>query len=151
VPAPGWGPAGLAGRGACHQAWLPPGAASAPGTVPPLVRLPPIALRETAGSNACPFRCASWMISTTWPGSSTIWSRSTSSGSILPSAAIVPRSQETSPDQYPLPTSTTGNRVILPVCTSVSASNSSSSVPKPPGSTTNACEYLTKTVLRTKK
>src|SRR5437667_347327 len=44
-----------------------------------------------------------------------------------------------------------GNLVILPVCTSVTASNSSSSVPNPPGSTTKACEYLTNMVLRTKK
>src|SRR5229473_2437221 len=44
-----------------------------------------------------------------------------------------------------------GNLVILPVCTSVTASNSSSSVPKPPGNTTKACEYLTNMVLRTKK
>src|SRR5258708_30062286 len=44
-----------------------------------------------------------------------------------------------------------GTLVILPVGTSVTASNSSSSVPKPPGSTTKACEYLTNMVLRTKK
>ena len=37
------------------------------------------------------------------------------------------------------------------VCTSVSASNSSSSVPKPPGRQMKACEYLTNIVLRAKK
>ena len=37
------------------------------------------------------------------------------------------------------------------VCTRVSDSNSSSSVPKPPGSTTNARAYLTNMVLRAKK
>ena len=37
------------------------------------------------------------------------------------------------------------------VCTSVSASNSSSNVPKPPGRHTNACEYFTNIVLRAKK
>ena len=37
------------------------------------------------------------------------------------------------------------------VCTRVSASNSSSSVPKPPGRHTKACEYLTNIVLRAKK
>ena len=47
--------------------------------------------------------------------------------------------------------STIGNRVTLPVWTSVNASNSSSSVPKPPGKTTNPCAYLTNIVLRAKK
>lgn len=56
-----------------------------------------------------------------------------------------------SPRQYSVPMSTTGNRVTLPVCTSVSASNSSSMVPNPPGSTTNAWAYLTNMVLRAKK
>src|SRR5262245_18031668 len=55
-------------------------------------------------------------------------------------------SQSRSPDQYALPTRTIGNFVILPVATRVSASKSSSIVPKPPGRTTNACEYLMKTV-----
>ena len=41
--------------------------------------------------------------------------------------------------------------MIFPVATRVTASNSSSIVPKPPGSTTKACEYLMKQVLRTKK
>jgi len=72
-------------------------------------------------------------------------------GDTLPAAHIVPFSHSSRPDQYELPTSTIGNLVILPVCTRVSASNSSSIVPKPPGSTTNACEYFTNTVLRTKK
>ena len=37
------------------------------------------------------------------------------------------------------------------VCTSVMASNSSSIVPKPPGSTMNPRAYLTNMVLRAKK
>ena len=37
------------------------------------------------------------------------------------------------------------------VCTNVSASNSSSKVPKPPGSTTKPWAYLTNIVLRAKK
>ena len=44
-----------------------------------------------------------------------------------------------------------GKRVILRVCTRVSASNSSSRVPKPPGRQTKAWEYFTNIVLRTKK
>ena len=47
--------------------------------------------------------------------------------------------------------STIGNEVTLRVWTRVSASNSSSRVPKPPGSTTNPCAYLTNIVLRAKK
>ena len=48
----------------------------------------------------------------------------------------------------------TGKVTRFPVVlfgTSVSASNSSSRVPKPPGRITNACAYLTNIVLRTKK
>lgn len=44
-----------------------------------------------------------------------------------------------------------GKRVILRVWISVSASNNSSIVPNPPGSTTNPCAYLTNMTLRTKK
>ena len=47
--------------------------------------------------------------------------------------------------------STIGNEVTFRVWTSVSASNSSSSVPKPPGRTMNPCAYLTNIVLRAKK
>ncbi len=61
------------------------------------------------------------------------------------------RIQSSSPRQYSTPISTTGNRVTFRVCTSVSASNSSSIVPNPPGSTTNAWAYLTNMVLRAKK
>ena len=46
---------------------------------------------------------------------------------------------------------TTGKSRILPVWISVIASNSSSSVPNPPGMITNASEYLTNIVLRAKK
>ena len=45
----------------------------------------------------------------------------------------------------------TGKRVTFCVWTRVSASNISSSVPKPPGRITNACEYFTNIVLRAKK
>jgi hypothetical protein len=41
--------------------------------------------------------------------------------------------------------------LIFFVWISVSASNSSSIVPKPPGNTTNAVEYFTRSTLRTKK
>lgn len=40
---------------------------------------------------------------------------------------------------------------MRPVCISVSASNASSSVPKPPGISTKAHEYFTSSTLRTKK
>ena len=56
-----------------------------------------------------------------------------------------------SPPQNSVPSSTTGNLVTLPVCTMTSTSNSSSRVPKPPGSPMNACEYFRNIVLRTKK
>ena len=76
---------------------------------------------------------------------------SRSASEILPSASTVARSQSTSPDQYAVPTSTTGNDVTFWVCTSVSASNSSSKVPKPPGSTMKPWAYFTNIVLRAKK
>ena len=69
----------------------------------------------------------------------------------MPSAFIVARSQSTSPAQYAEPTRMIGKVVTLPVCTSVSASNSSSMVPNPPGNTTKPCAYLTNIVLRAKK
>ena len=47
--------------------------------------------------------------------------------------------------------STTGKLRILPVWMSVSDSNSSSRVPKPPGMITNASAYFTNIVLRAKK
>ncbi len=78
-------------------------------------------------------------------------SRSRSDAEILPSASTVSRSQSSRPCQYDVPTSTTGNDVILPVCASVSASNSSSNVPSPPGSTMKPWAYLTNMVLRAKK
>ena len=49
------------------------------------------------------------------------------------------------------PTSTIGKAVTFWVCTSVIASNSSSMVPKPPGSTMKPLAYLTNIVLRAKK
>ena len=44
-----------------------------------------------------------------------------------------------------------GKLITLWVCTSVSASNSSSNVPNPPGITTKPSEYFTNMVLRAKK
>nr|BFE83425.1 hypothetical protein GCM10020093_060260 [Planobispora longispora] len=55
------------------------------------------------------------------------------------------------PPQNSVPIRTTGKEVTFRVWTSVSASNSSSSVPKPPGNVTNPQEYFTNMVLRTKK
>src|SRR6516162_7338007 len=91
------------------------------------------------------------MTATTSSGSSDTVISENSAGPMLALAITVSLSQESRPDQYSLPTSTIGNLVILPVATRVSASNSSSIVPKPPGRTTNACEYLTKQVFLTKK
>ena len=54
----------------------------------------------------------------------------------MPSAASVSCIQASNPFQNVEPTSTTGILRPLPVCISVSASLSSSSVPKPPGITT---------------
>ena len=76
---------------------------------------------------------------------------SRSAALIVPVSASVVRIQASSPAQYSVPNRITGNRVTLRVCTSVSASNSSSRVPKPPGRITNACAYFTNIVLRTKK
>ena len=72
-------------------------------------------------------------------------------GAMTPRSTSVEPSQSTRPPQNSVPTSTMGNRVTVPVCTSVSASKSSSSVPKPPGRTTKPREYFTNIVLRTKK
>src|SRR5674536_270153 len=74
-----------------------------------------------------------------------------SASEMRPCATIGSRIQSSSPCQYAEPINTTGKDVTFPVCTSVSASNSSSMVPKPPGSTTNAWAYLMNIVLRAKK
>src|SRR4051812_9209819 len=76
--------------------------------------------------------------STTSSRSSQTAKRSVSSGEIMPSARARSRSQSTRPPQYDESTRQTGNSLTLPVWMSVSASKSSSSVPKPPGRTTNA-------------
>ena len=112
--------------------------------------------RATAAScnaicSAASAASASTMCRTASSTSSVTQIRSRSVGPILPSVCIVARIQSSRPCQYDVPISTTGKRVTFPVCTSVSASNSSSIVPKPPGSTTNACAYLTNMVLRAKK
>ena len=84
-------------------------------------------------------------------GESTTSSAANSPAVTLPAVTAEPRSHSTRPLQYSLPYSTTGKRWILPIWASVTASNSSSSVPKPPGKTTNASEYFTNIVFRTKK
>ena len=76
---------------------------------------------------------------------------STSSTEIVAFSISVDRIQSSRPPQYSVPNRITGNRVTLRVCTRVSASNSSSRVPKPPGRITKAWAYLTNIVLRTKK
>src|SRR3954453_15765757 len=77
-------------------------------------------------------------ISTTSSGSSVQRMSSRSPGEIIASAAARSRIHPIKPDHHSVPTSTTGNSRILCVWTSTSASNSSSSVPNPPGKTTNA-------------
>ena len=69
----------------------------------------------------------------------------------MPSAARRSRIQSVIPRQNCVPTRMSGTRRTLPVCTSVSASNSSSSVPKPPGIITNAEESFVNITLRAKK
>src|SRR5690606_20228458 len=91
------------------------------------------------------------MCSTTRAGSSVTQTRSRSAGEILPSMASVPRSQSIRPFQYSVPKRTTGKSCTFRVWMRVSASNSSSMVPKPPGKITNACAYFRNIVLRTKK
>ena len=67
------------------------------------------------------------------------------------SCIITPLIQAMRPLQYSRPTSTTGKGRIFSVWMSVIASNSSSSVPKPPGRITKPEAYLTNIILRTKK
>jgi hypothetical protein len=64
--------------------------------------------------------------------------RSRSSWSIAPWASIDVRRKASSGAQYSVPISTSGKSSILRVWINVAASNSSSIVPKPPGSTTKA-------------
>src|SRR3954447_16058000 len=94
---------------------------------------------------------AAWITARTSAMSSVTVIRSRSAALIVPVSASVPRTQSMSPDQYAVPKRITGKRVTLRVCTRVSASKSSSRVPKPPGRITKACAYFTNMVLRTKK
>src|SRR5690606_5773452 len=91
------------------------------------------------------------MIRTASSTSSVIWIRSRSWSEILPVPASWLLIQSTSPPQNSEPMRITGKLVTLRVCTRVSASNSSSSVPNPPGRAMNPHEYFTNMVLRTKK
>ena len=74
-----------------------------------------------------------------------------SAGLMVPVVAAVSRSQRSKPPQYSEPMSTSGKEVTFRVCTSVTASKSSSNVPNPPGRTMNPWAYLTNIVLRAKK
>ena len=69
-------------------------------------------------------------------GSSQAWSRSSSAGRSIPRSTTCSRSQVSSPDQYPSPARITGKCSTSSVMMRLSASNSSSIVPKPPGKTT---------------
>src|SRR3954451_19678836 len=94
---------------------------------------------------------AAWITDMTSPMSSVTVIRSRSAALMVPVWASVERIQASRPAQYSVPNRITGKRVTFRVCTSVSASNSSSRVPNPPGRMTNACAYFTNIVLRTKK
>src|SRR5439155_15428924 len=74
-----------------------------------------------------------------------------SSGAIAPAARTWSLSHWRRPLQYGDPKRTMGKCSILPVCARVRDSNSSSSVPKPPGNMTKPRAYLTNMFLRTKK
>src|SRR5699024_5130210 len=83
--------------------------------------------------------------------SSVTTTRSRSAGDTSPSPAMWTFIHSSRPDQCAEPTSTIGKSVTLPVWTRVNASNSSSIVPNPPGSTMKPWAYLTNIVFRTKK
>lgn len=114
--------------------------------------------RAGAGSHPAPapprhcYRPTSFVTSRTASSTSSVtWNSMRSCSDALPPATTVSRSQSTSPPQYAVPNRTIGKRVTLPVCTRVSASKSSSSVPRPPGRTTNPWAYFTNIVFLTKK
>ena len=71
-----------------------------------------------------------------------------SSGETIPSASALRRTHSSSGVQYASPISTTGKCITLPVWISVSDSNSSSAVPKPPGKTQKPSAAFTNIVLR---
>src|SRR5260370_5044215 len=74
-----------------------------------------------------------------------------SSRAIAPAASTCSFSQSISPLQYGVPKSTIGKCSILPAFARVSDSNSSSSVPKPPGKITKPRAYFTNMFLRSKR
>jgi dihydropteroate synthase len=117
-----------------------------PGAVPP-----PPAGRGRPGRQGRPGPVSFVTSATASSTSSVTWKSSRSCSDALPWAMTVPRSQSTRPDQYSVPNSTIGKRVTFRVWTRVSASNSSSRVPSPPGRTTKPWAYLTNIVFRTKK
>src|SRR5438874_483257 len=87
-------------------------------------------------------------VATASSGSSVTWSSSRSSGETMPSASGREPIHSRSGPQKPLSKSTTGKCSTLPVWISVSDSNSSSRVPKPPGKMTKPSAAFTNIVLR---
>ena len=119
--------------GSRSRSRLSRGASDRPGRGVELART----ARSARGANA-------GSIATTSSGSSVTWNRSRSASAIVPPAEQRARaSSRAGPPSTPCPTRTTGKWRILPVWMRVSASNSSSSVPKPPGRITNASAYFT--------
>src|SRR5581483_6687206 len=90
-------------------------------------------------------------ISAASSGSSVTVISSKSSSDIAPCESTTARIQSSRPFQYFDPNSTIGKCSIFPVCARVSDSNSSSSVPRPPGKMTKPRAYFTNMFLRTKK
>ena len=70
---------------------------------------------------------------------------------IMPSPTSLSSIHARRPRQNPPPTRITGIFRLLPVCTSVRTSESSSSVPNPPGRITYAEAKRTNIILRVKK
>src|SRR6185503_19909334 len=98
--------------------------------------------------------CRAWRfrIFITSAGVRARWRMPTSSSFTLPRRTTVSRIHLMSPSQYwSSPARITGNGLTLRVWIRVTASNSSSSVPKPPGMITKAWLYFTNMTLRTKK
>src|SRR5438874_552373 len=102
--------------------------------------------KEPADHRGTPFLAT--IVSTASSGSSVTWSSSRSSGETMPSASGREPIHSRSGPQKPLSKSTTGKCSTLPVWISVSDSNSSSRVPKPPGKMTKPSAAFTNIVLR---
>src|SRR5687767_3041497 len=108
-------------------------------------RLRPV--RSAGALRACFFRMRSTSL-----GVSARCRTESSSSRTLPRGTTVLRSQSTRPSQYSVgPARITGKAFTFRVWIRVTASNSSSRVPKPPGRITNARLYFTNMTFRTKK